>query len=394
VSCSLMFARAASSEGTMAVPKELFSWVLRRNSGHLSSEPSSNEGADSEEQRALGWTALAAVGAVLWLVRPVGMGLFLGMLMGFAFEPLYRRIVTRCRPPIAAVATVGTSLILVVVAVGGLVWILVRDGTAFERELVTSLGSGGSARAIVASIGRVTSRVGITAEELTTRLRALAEGVVARAAGLAEGAAAATADMLLAWFFAALTMYAILTHQEEITTTVERALPLRPDYTRKLGSELRNVGRQTLVGAVGSGVMQGLLATVGYWIAGLPRPIFFGAASAILSLVPGLGTMLVWVPAGVVLVVLGHVGRGIFLLAWGVLVVTSLNDYVLRPRFVGRQAGLPPLAMFVALFGGAASMGLKGLIVGPVLMSLAFAALKLYVEEARRRRSPASRGPS
>jgi predicted PurR-regulated permease PerM len=184
--------------------------------------------------------------------------------------------------------------------------------------------------------------------------------------------------------------FAILTHEDEILTTVEQALPLRPDYTRKLVGELRDVGRQTLVGTVGSGFMEGLLATVGYWMAGLPRPAFFGAATAVLSLVPGLGTMLVWVPAGIVLIVLGRVGPGIFLLAWGVLVVTSLNDYVIRPRFVGRQGGLPPLAMFVALFGGVASMGLKGLIVGPVVMSLAFAVLKLYTVEARQRRSPAS----
>ena len=318
------------------------------------------------------------------------MGIFLGMLMGFAFEPLYRRILRRCRPLVAAFAAVGAAMVLVVLAIGGLAWLLVRDGMALGREVVTSLGSGGAAHAIVASMGRVTSRVGITSEDLATRLRALAEGAVTHAAALAEGVAATAADTLLACFFAVLTMYAILTHEDEITTTVEQALPLRPDYTRKLVGEFRDVGRQTLVGTVGSGFIQGLLATVGYWMAGLPRPAFFGAATAVLSLVPGLGTMLVWVPAGIVLIVLGRVGPGIFLLAWGVFVVTSLNDYVIRPRFVGRQGGLPPLAMFVALFGGVASMGLKGLIVGPVVMSLAFAVLKLYTEEARQRRSPAS----
>jgi predicted PurR-regulated permease PerM len=350
----------------------------------------SNGSADREERRALGWTALAAIAAVLWLVRPVGMGIFLGMLMGFAFQPLYRRILTRWRPSIAALSTVGVSSIMVVVTIGGLAWLLVRDGTALGREFVTSLGSGGSARAVVASAGRVTSRFGISTEDLAARLRALLEGAVTRAAALAEGVAATTAEILLACFFALLTMYAVLSREDEITAAAEQTLPLRPDYTRKLFGELRDVGRQTLVGTVGTGLMQGLLATVGYWIAGLPRPVFFGAASAILSLVPGVGTMLVWVPAGLVLIVLGHVARGIFLLAWGVLIVTSLNDYVIRPRFVGRQGGLPPLAMFVALFGGAASMGLKGLIVGPVLMSLAFAVLKLYAEEARQRRSPAA----
>jgi predicted PurR-regulated permease PerM len=344
---------------------------------------------DSEERRALGWTALAAIVAVIWLVRPVGMGIFLGMLMGFAFQHVYRLARTRLPPPAAALATVVGSAILVIVTIGGLGWLLVHDGVALGREVVTSLGSGGSAHAIVSAVGHVTSRVGVTTEDLAARLRALSEGAVTHAAALAESVAATTADTLLAGFFAVLTMYAILSHEEDVTTVAEQALPLRPDYTRKLFGEFREVGRQTLVGTIGSGLMQGLLATVGYWIAGLPRPVFFGAASAVLSLVPGLGTMLVWVPAAVVLIVLGHVGRGIFLLLWGVLVVTSLNDYVIRPRLVGREGGLPPLAMFVALFGGVASMGLKGLIVGPVLMSLAFAVLKLYTEEARQRRSAA-----
>jgi predicted PurR-regulated permease PerM len=284
-----------------------------------------------------------------------------------------------------------TSTILVAATVGGFVWLLVHDGTQLGREVITSLGSGGSARAIVAALGRITSRVGITTEDLAARLRVLSEGAVTRAAALAEAVAATAADALLACFFGILTMYFILRNGERISAEAEDGMPLRRDYTHKLLVELRDVGRQTLVGTFGSGLVQGVLATVGYWIAGLPRPAFFGAATAVLSLVPGAGTMLVWAPAAIVLIVLGHVGRGIFLLVWGVLVVTSLNDYVIRPRFVGRQGGLPPLAMFVALFGGVASMGLKGLIVGPVLMSLAFAVLKLYAEEARQRRAPASR---
>jgi predicted PurR-regulated permease PerM len=357
----------------------------------LSSEAYSNGGVDREEQRALGWTALAAIGAVLWLVRPVGMGIFLGLLMAFAFEPLYKRARARWRPRGAALATLAVSTVLVVSTIGGLGWILVHDGTALAHEVVASIGSGGSARAIIDSAGRVTSRVGITTEDLAARLRAVSQGAVSHAAALAAGVAATTAETLLASFFAILTMYAVLSREKkDMITAAEQTLPLRPDYTRKLLDELRNVGRQTLLGTAGSGLIQGLLAAFGYWIAGLPRPAFFGAASAVVSLVPGVGTMLVWVPAGIVLIVLGHVGRGIFLLAWGALVVTSLNDYVIRPRFVSRGGGLPPLVTLVALFGGAATMGLKGLIVGPVLMSLAFAVLKLYAEEARQRRAPIS----
>jgi predicted PurR-regulated permease PerM len=352
----------------------------------VTTEIHTNVRPDGGERRALALTAVAAIGAIIWLVRPVGMGIFVGMLMGFAFEPLYRRVVTRWRPRIAAVATVAASTILVVVVIGGFLWLVVRDGMVLGREVVSSLGAGGHARAVVASMGQVTSHVGITSEDLAARLRAISEDALVKTTELAGVVATTTAGTLLEGFFCIMTMYFLLIQGDTTRMSAERALPLRPDYTRKLLHELREVGRQTLIGTVGSGLIQGVLATLGYWMGGLPRPVFFGAVTAIVSLVPGVGTMLVWVPAAVVQILLGHTERGVVLLVWGVLVVTLLNDYVIRPLLLGRREGLPPLAMFGALFGGVAAMGLKGLIVGPVVMSLAFAVLKLYAAEASERR--------
>jgi predicted PurR-regulated permease PerM len=136
-----------------------------------------------------------------------------------------------------------------------------------------------------------------------------------------------------------------------------------------------------------TGVAQGLLATIGYLLVGLPYPLFFGALTTVASPVPGVGTMLVWVPAGIVLILLGHAARGILLLVWGVLVVTGIPDYVIRPRLVGRESEMPALLTFTALFGGVEVFGLKGLILGPVLMAVAIAVWRLYAEEAHTRRA-------
>jgi len=131
---------------------------------------------------------------------------------------------------------------------------------------------------------------------------------------------------------------------------------------------------------------QGVLATIGYAIAGVPEPIFFGAATAVASLVPAVGTMLVWVPAGISLILVGHTGHGIFELAWGGLFVVAFSDYVIRPRLVGGESEVPLPVTFAALFGGVEVFGLKGLIIGPVLMSVAVAVLRLYATETRLRR--------
>jgi len=340
----------------------------------------------SEQRRALRWSVLLAVAAILWLVRPVGMGVFLGILMAFAFQPVHEWVLRHLPRAPAALITVLASTVIVAVTFGGLLWLLVKGGISFGAEVVASLASGGMVRSVVASVSRLTSRVGITGEDLATRIRQLAETAVSRAASLAEAAASMTASALLVFFFTMLTMYFVLTHWGSATKAAQQTLPLRPDYTRRLLEEFRVVGRTTLLGTVVSGFTQGLLATLGYWIAGMPHPLFFGAATAVASLVPAVGTMLVWIPAGIVLILLGHVWQGIFLLVWGAAIITSLNDYVIRPRLVGHQAGVSALATFIALFGGVEALGLKGLIVGPVVMSLAIVVLRLYAEEERQRR--------
>src|SRR5205085_2863776 len=99
----------------------------------------------------------------------------------------------------------------------------------------------------------------------------------------------------------------------------------------ELVDEFRKVGRGTLVGSVLAGLIQGGFATVGYALGGVPRSLLFGVLTAIVSFVPVVGTMLLWIPIGVGLILSGHVATGVFELLWGALVTTSLVDYVIRP---------------------------------------------------------------
>ena len=96
---------------------------------------------------------------------------------------------------------------------------------------------------------------------------------------------------------------------------------------------------------------------------------------------PAVGTLLVWVPAGLYLIATGHPTMGVVLLAWGALVIVGVSDYVIRPRLVGDET-MPALLVFLALFGGVEVLGLRGLIIGPVVMALAVAVLRLYAREA------------
>lgn len=340
------------------------------------------------ERKALGVFAVAAIAAILWVVRPVAIGILLGMLIAFTLQPYYERLVGRHgRHSLIALGCVTVSSIALLATFGGLMSLFIMRGSVMAQMLIGSLGPDGKLRAFGV---RLASRPGLfhfDLDELTAKLRDAAADLASRAAAIAAAVATTTFDILLMLFFAMMTLSFVLRRWKEITIRAEEMLPIRPRYTRAILEEFQRVGRTTLLGTVVTGLAQGAFAAVGYWISGVPEAAFFGAATAVLSLVPGVGTLIVWVPAGVFLIVTGHPGLAVLELAWGSLVVVGVSDYIVRPRLVGGHGTMPPLFTFAALFGGVEVFGLAGLILGPLIMSVSFAILRIFAQDAEERRT-------
>jgi predicted PurR-regulated permease PerM len=193
--------------------------------------------------------------------------------------------------------------------------------------------------------------------------------------------AEATFSALLTLFFTVMTAFFVLRHWTEILQRAERMLPVHPMHTRVVLVEFQKVGKEVFIGTMLTGLAQGFLAGVGYALGGVPEPALLGALTAMCSVVPVVGTLLVWVPVGVGLIVSGHPVAGSFELLWGALVVVILSDYVIRPRLVGGHGHVPTLLTFISLFGGVEVFGLIGLIVGPVVAAVALALIRTYDRE-------------
>lgn len=349
-------------------------------------------GVDSlrlRERRALGWLVIGAIAAIAWLARPFAVGLLLGAVMAFMLERLYTRVVRRTRRPAAtAVTIVLLSGIAVVGALGGFITLFITRVAAFAQALSRQLGVGGAYNDRLGMVTRWLGHLGISTASIQSRLEAGAGEIASRSAAFAASLASDTFMGALGLLFALLTMYLVLRYWTRMTAMLELISPLRRSYTRALLAEFRRVGRVTISGTLLTGLAQGVLAAIGYWITGVPYSLFFGVATAIASLIPAVGTLLVWVPAGIYLLLIGHTTRAVIEFVWGAMVVVGLTDYVIRPRLVGDQA-MPALLLFIALFGGVTLMGLAGLIIGPVLIQLAVAVLRLYARERRAERDRA-----
>jgi predicted PurR-regulated permease PerM len=331
----------------------------------------------------LAWLAGGAVVVIAWLAHPFATGLLVGALLGFTLQPIHDRLAQWSRrPTLMSVAVVLTAGLVIVGSVVGFVSVFVSEAVAFAEAVREELKPGGALATWLSTVTGWLARFRVS-PDVFEWLRGAAGDVASGSAVLAGKVASVTVGSLLGFFFALLTMHVILRHWAGIVTTLAEVAPLRRDDTRALLEEFRTVGRTTLSGTVMTGAIQGSLAGLGFWMTGVPRSVFLGVAVAIASLVPAVGTLLVWVPAGLYLLAIGSPIGAAVELAWGALVVVGFTDYVIRPRLVGDE-GMPALLTFIGLFGGLEVLGLPGLIAGPVLIALAVAVLRLYARETTR----------
>ncbi|HEY4159368.1 MAG TPA: AI-2E family transporter [Polyangiaceae bacterium] len=336
------------------------------------------------QQRALGVFAIAAALALILLSLPVASGLFLGTLLAFSLQRVHERLARRLhRRTLSALVLALSSALATVGGLALLLYVVVARGVLVAKEIASGFEPEGPLQKAFARLSSATQNSTFGPIDIGARVRGAAGEAASKLTSAIAAVAGATFSVMLALFFTTMTAFFVLRHWDELLERAERMLPLHPTHTRVVMAEFQIVGKEVFIGTMLAGVVQGVLAGIGYALGGVPEPTLLGALTAICSLLPAIGTALIWVSVGVGLLLTGHPGAGAFELTWGALVVVVLSDYVIRPKLVGRGGHVPTLLTFVAIFGGLEVFGLLGLIVGPVLAAVALAVLRTYYREIR-----------
>ena len=159
-------------------------------------------------------------------------------------------------------------------------------------------------------------------------------------------------------------------------------LPLSPKQVARLYRNITDTIIANVYGILSVGVAQGVLVGISMRIVGMPSSLLLGLAAGFASIIPVVGSALIWAPVAIYLLVTGSVWKGVFLLAWGVLVVSSI-DNVIRPWVVGGRVELHPLVLLFFIFGGVEAFGFLGLFLGPVVASVLAALFDILREELK-----------
>ena len=212
--------------------------------------------------------------------------------------------------------------------------------------------------------------------ELSDRLQQLSSFLLSQFAGFAGDVTSFVVAAGVAFF----TLFYLFRDGRAFWRRLSTLIPLSPPQLEKLGAGVSGTISSSMYGGLAVAIAQGTLLGLAFWVLGLPSPVLWGMMTALFSFMPLVGTAMVWLPAAIILIVIGHPVKGMILLAWGAGVV-SMVDNIIRPLVISEHMHFHPLWVFFALLGGVQAFGFIGLFVGPAVLALATSLFSVIREE-------------
>lgn len=197
--------------------------------------------------------------------------------------------------------------------------------------------------------------------------------------GGVSAAAANVARFLINFFFATFALFFFFRDGERMVSGLRELLPMEAKHTDVILGRLYDTLSAVVQGTLATAVVQGFLAGVGFWVLGVPFALLLGSGAALLSLLP-FGAPVVWLSVVVYLTVEAAYVKALILFLYGALIISGV-DNVVRPLIIGGRTQIPTVFLFFGILGGVQVYGLLGIFLGPVLIAILVAFVRIYREE-------------
>ena len=310
--------------------------------------------------------------AFVAMIRAFILTILLAAIFAALSYPMYRWLCRRLRPALAAIVTLLALLTLVMAPLLAVLGVGANEALRVTETIRPQLEQ------VVQRPGEFNRRLrGLPGyhyiepyrAQIFTKAGELVGSISAFMFAALSATTRATAVFIFHFVILLYTMFFFLIGGPRLLRGVLAYLPLtETDKDRMLG-QFVSVTRATLKGTILIGAAQGVLGGLAFWAAGIDGPIFWGTVMTVLSIIPGIGGALVWVPASIILMTTGEVWRGLLLAAFCGLIIGSV-DNLLRPLLVGRDTQMHELLIFFSTLGGLMLFGVMGFIIGPILAAL------------------------
>ncbi|MFO0683955.1 MAG: AI-2E family transporter [Sandaracinus sp.] len=333
---------------------------------------------DRRRIRALRIALGVSIAATLWVIAPYLGWLVLAAWFAALARPALERISDFCGGRRRAAALVTLALLVAVVAPIALVLgSLTIDAIGLVRTLGDAHSGDAALRDLVSGGAEPEGTPLVEMESVTGFLRSHSD----QAAALAVSAAGSLVDALLGLMVLFGGAYTLLVHGPAMFKWLEGLAPASRANMIRVRDAFVETGRGLLIGSGLTGLTQAIMATIFYAVLGVPRPLVLGFLTLAASVIPGVGTALVWVPLTAGLLLTGRTTAGILLGVLCAIFVAGI-DNVVRPYFVRwGKLQLSPFIVMVSVFGGLAALGPWGILFGPIVVRLGVEVLRIARDE-------------
>ena len=171
-----------------------------------------------------------------------------------------------------------------------------------------------------------------------------------------------------------------------IVDKIEKLLPLKKAHQKYIFEKFNEVMFAVIYGSIVVAIIQGALGGLGFFIFEVPSPILWGIIMMFFSLIPFVGSSIIWFPAAILLIFNGYIQldnviiiKGVLLILWGMFIV-GLIDNLLKPKIIGTKARIHPVLVLIGVLGGLKIFGIIGIIIGPIILALLTTFIKIYEE--------------
>jgi len=343
-------------------------------------------------------TAVILGVALFKIIQPFIAAILWSILLAFLLFPVNRTLRRALRGSRAA-AAMSLTLAVILVLIGPVAFLafaftrqssdlIVRLQEAADRYHMVHLSDLLRVPVIERLVRWAESVTPITAEQIETWFVTAAKtllGLVVASSGAVVVEALGTLVSLVMMLF---LLFFFLRDGEEMVRRTLALVPMDAERRSQLVEHLSAVTRAVVFGALLTALVQGTLVGIAFAIVRLPSPVVFGALAALAAMVPIVGATLVWVPAAGVLAFDGRWGAAVFMVLWGVIVISGA-DNIIRPLFISGRARITTLPVFIGLAGGLSAFGPIGMVLGPVIVALALALFR-FAEDSRKPESAPS----
>lgn len=319
----------------------------------------------------------------LFMIRGYLKALFLAVVFSAMATPLYRRLRDKLggRQALASGFTLLILILLVILPLSGFLGIVAAQALELTENVVPwvqeKIRDPSSLHFTLPSWIPFQDKLQPYTHQIAGKLGEAAGSIGKFLFNSVSAGTRGTATFFVSLFIMLYAMFFFLMRGESMRGSFLAYSPLSEQDKKMLVDKGISVARATIKGTLVIGIVQGALGGIAFAVVGIKGAAFWATIMAVMSIIPAVGTALVWIPAVVYLLLTGHVGTGVGLAVWCAAVVGSV-DNLLRPRLVGGDTEMPDLLILLSTLGGLSMFGAVGLIIGPVIAGIFMTVWEIY----------------